>query len=144
MSIINHLHHTKDGSSMLISQMTDSHLLNMIRLMSENAAKVLDSLSNSQSLPGVLGHSMRNQQERIREELLMKLNLRYDQMAPYVFDAARRGLDISKYLQSATGIVGVVPIPNSSKSLASVVDDEDDERYYDHEEYYDHDPIQYR
>jgi hypothetical protein len=38
---------------------------------------------------------------------------------------------LSILVQSATGIKGVVAIPESSKLLALVADDEDEDEYYD-------------
>ena len=131
MSIINYVHQTKDGSSMLVSQMSDDHLLNTIRLISRRSAQVLADLENDQMLPGALGHSMRNEKQRVRQQLLSNLEHWLDKLSPYVFDAARRGLDVSELVQSATGIKGVVAIPESSKLLALVADDEDEDEYYD-------------
>jgi hypothetical protein len=131
MSIINYVHQTKDGSSILVSQMSNDHLLNTIRLISRRSAQVLADLENDQMLPGALGHSMRNEKQRVRQQLLSNLEHWLDKLSPYVFDAARRGLDVSELVQSATGIKGVVAIPESSKLLALVADDEDEDEYYD-------------
>lgn len=137
ISIINQTHTSKDGDTILISQMSDQHLLNVIRLYALRAEKCLQSLENANTLPGALGHTMRSDSERIRKELLESLNYNLNAMGCYVFDAARRGLDVSVLLQRATGIKGVVPINGLSKlPTSSDEDDCDDEDSYDSSSYY--------
>ena len=110
--ILKAIHKDKEGNEMLISQMQDSHLLATIRLFSRRAAQILDRLNQGShiKLQGALKYSLHFDEDELKEKLEEALLWNINRLVPYSFDAARRGLDISKELQAATGLVGVVEI----------------------------------
>lgn len=92
-------HTTKDGTVMFIAEMEDDHLKNTILMITNTlrAAKL--------ALGGNVGLSKFNKAmfgiDDVTNEAKAKSLIQscYDKVCPYVFEAALRGLDISKQLQ---------------------------------------------
>lgn len=109
-NILSATHKDKDGNEMLISQMSDSHLLVTIRLIASRAEQALRGLESGPQaqFSGALRYAVKVDQEALNQELEKALDYNLNALAKYVFDAARRGLDVSKELQRATGLTGQV------------------------------------
>lgn len=95
-------HKTKEGTTILIVEMEDSHLLNTIELFARQIKQFIDILDNpkerKKSEEVLFGKEVMSESEASN-----KLTSLTDKLVSYVFEAAIRGLDISKTLQAAYG-----------------------------------------
>ena len=99
------IHTTSDGDSMLVCQMTDSHLTNMIKLLCKQmveARALLDGGSiSSDPLLGILAPQFNAR--AVREKAEAAIRLVHETLPPYVLEASLRGIDLGHLLQAAYG-----------------------------------------
>ena len=96
-------HTTKDGTTTLIAQMTDAHLLNTIKAFASRLYQSRLILEN-QHCPGntlikVLQPNFSS--EAMKEKAQDAIRYYHQSLQCYVFEAALRGLNIAELLQKA-------------------------------------------
>lgn len=125
------IHTTNEGDSMLVCQMTDSHLTNMIRLLCKQmveARQLLDGGSlSSDPLLGILAPQFNA--KAIREKAEGAIRLIHETLPPYVLEASLRGIVLGSLLQAAYGRREQLPNLSALKMLTSDIcgDDDDDD-----------------
>ena len=123
-------HTTKEGDSMLICSMEDSHLINTIKLILRHiktASSVLCGQQSENHLIAVFSpsYSAAAQKERAEESI----RFYHRKIQPYIMEAALRGLDISALMQDAYKRSQMIPV-QQQYLLESPDDDDDDEWYF--------------
>lgn len=128
-------HTTREGQTLFISQMEDSHLINTIRayVRKLNECKAILEAAQAVStnvLAQAFGVASSHTLEHVRKQML-KL---HQTLQPYVLVATVRSLNITKELQSFYG-TGHTPsaLAGISPSQYNMTDDDEDDEEYDHE-----------
>lgn len=133
------IHTTREGDSMLVCQMTNSHLTNTIKMLCKQmkeARQLLDYSSIScDPLLGILAPQFNA--KAVREKAEGAIRLIHETLPPYVVEAALRGIDCGHLLQEAYGRCEQLPNLQSSKALTldSCEDDDDDNDDDDNEDF---------
>jgi len=128
------IHKSADGSEMLIAQMSNEHLLNMIRLITDkisNARMILEGGNPATSRTDSIMISTINPQfsfKHLSEKAEQILIHQHKRLQDYVIEAALRGLEISPMLQSAYG--RSERIPDYSAFTLEAGDDDYSETLY--------------
>lgn len=117
-------HTTRDGDTMMICQMTPSHLINTIRMYCNHMVQAREVLANAGSMD-VMTKILANQDcEEIRRQAEQEIRRIDATLSSYVFEAALRGINVSTMLQAAYGRTNSVP-RYTLAALAGVNDDKD-------------------
>ena len=120
-------HKTASGQVMLICQMEDSHLENMIKLLSKKMLEAKSVLTNSSNLDPVTSVLAGIQTEDIIYNAKSSMKHFHEKLQPYVMEAALRGLDVSMHLQLAYGRSEKVASYAALNMLKGITDDEDED-----------------
>ena len=123
------LHTTSNGDSMLVCQMTDLHLINMIRLLCKQMAeakKLLDGGPlSSDPLLGILAPQFNA--KAVREKAEAAIRLIHETLPPYVLEASLRGIILGHLLQAAYGRSEQLPNLQALKVLTGDSWEDDDD-----------------
>lgn len=121
------IHTTREGDSMLVCQMTDSHLTNTVKLFCKQmieARKLLEGGSlSSDPLLEILAPQFNAKAIRERAESAIKAI--HEALPPYVVETALRGIDVGYLLQEAYGRRG--QLPNLQVKVLTLDSEDDDD-----------------
>ena len=123
------IHRTSDGGSMLVCQMSDIHLINMIRLLCKQmveARALLDGGSiSSDPLLRILAPQFNAR--AVREKAEAAIRLVHETLPPYVLEASLRGIILGHLLQAAYGRSEQLPNLQALKLTGDSWEDDDDD-----------------
>lgn len=134
-------HTTKDGETMLICAMDDSHLFNTIRMYTnrmEAARAILQgSLHDQDPLIGIFQPQFSS--ASLKDQAQKSVKFCHGKLQPYVFEAALRGLNIQDLLQLAYGRSHAVGLQSlalpQGVTLSQALSTEDESLVYWDEDY---------
>lgn len=99
------IHYTADGGSILIAAMDDQHLLNTIALFCRKMENVRSAV-DQQGTASAFERALYGFDTVSAEDAASMIRQGIETVAPYVFEAALRGLDVRADLQAAIGRAG--------------------------------------
>lgn len=121
-------HTTKDGQTLLICQMTNSHLVNTIRILCNKIKSGRLTLENPQLQSQMVQVLSNFPVKPFTQNVIRELKTHHNHLQEYVLEAALRGLDITGILQGAYGR-SKEPLPNTFPMLLEASEGEDDGGY---------------
>ena len=119
--VMNRIHTTKEGDSMMICQMTDSHLIATIKLMCkgiEELRTAIDCGDQIKRSEKVIYNQKKVSIESLEGILKGKIGL----LKEYTVESALRGLNVSEYMQKGFGRKNQLTIGGNILSLDVHVD----------------------
>ena len=97
------IHRTRDGEEMMIAQMSDDHLIKVIKLLCSRIATCVKILNGVNIKGGALIAALRPEfsQEAMKKQATLLIRDLDEKIKPYVIEAYLRNLNISEFLQEA-------------------------------------------